>query len=99
MEKQRFSINRMKFIVRKRESPSTLKGLSELADNRHLVVTTPDNNLGLVINDTSWYIDELNRRLADRKVYVEIGNCALEDITQISKMIYLICKSPLHNIM
>ena len=60
-------ISESNFVFRKRESLTTLKGLSELAINQNDSVNTADKNLGLVINNTSWYVHELNRQLADKK--------------------------------
>ena len=78
-------ISESNFVFRKRESLATLKGLSELANNQNIIVNTADKNLELVINNTSWYVHELNRQLADKQVYVEVGNCTIEDIADISK--------------
>ena len=78
-------ISESNFVFRKRESLTTLKGLSELANNQDIIVNTADKNLGLVINNTSWYVNELNRQLADKLVYVEVGNCTIENIVDISK--------------
>ena len=70
------------FVFRKRESLTTFKGLSELANNQNIIVNTADKNLGLLINNISWYVNELNRKLADKQVYV--GNCTIENIVDIS---------------
>ena len=63
-------ISESNFVFRKRESLTTLRGLSELANNQNIIVNTADKILGLVINTISWYVHELNRQLADKQVYV-----------------------------
>ena len=78
-------ISESNFVFRRRESLTTLRGLSELANNQNIFVNTADKNLGLVINNTLWYVNELNRQLADKLVYVEVGNCTIENIVDISK--------------
>ena len=76
-------ISESNFVFRKRDSLTTRKGLSKLANNQN-IINTADKNLGLVINNTSWYVHELNRQLVDTQVYIEVENCTIEDIVDIS---------------
>lgn len=65
-----------------------LKILYNAAKSNQIVFNIADKNLGLCINDTTWYMDEYSRHLSDTHTYQELDYNLLTHIldTSISKL-------------
>ena len=61
-----------------------MKELVQLSNRKDIVINIADKNMGFIINNTTWYIQELSRQLSDTATYIEICNCDQNDIIQIS---------------
>ena len=49
-----------------------LKELRRINNKDEIVINVADKNLGFVINNTSWYVHELNRQLSDSNTYIKM---------------------------
>ena len=53
----------------------------QLSNHKDIVINIADKN---IINNTTWYMQELSRQLSDTATYTEICNCNQNDIIKIS---------------
>ena len=67
------------------DNDQVMKDLYQLSKETEFIVNVADKNLGFVINNTSWYINELDRQLSDKTTYREITDITKEELIDISK--------------
>lgn len=66
------------------EHPEILRKLRDLSNDPSITINTADKNLGLSINDTSWYATELYRHTDDETTYIEIHDTNEDELIQTS---------------
>ena len=67
------------------EKEQAIKQLHKIGKETDYVINVADKNLGFVINNTTWYVKELDRQLNDQSTYREIMNVSKEGLIDISK--------------
>jgi hypothetical protein len=63
-----------------KQSKLVINTLNQLRNDKTIIIKKADKNLGLVILDTNWYLNEVSHQLNDKQTYKNIENLPITSI-------------------